>query len=97
MGNDIQRFLVGPQECEITGITRSGDKRTVLVKIQHPRERQPNKCHFPDGGNSVPRSTVIAIARTDGGLIGRLVDDKCALQAKFSRTVIDHSMGGLYF
>ena len=65
---DIQRFLVGPRECEITGITWSADRRTVFVGVQHPGE--DGDSHFPDGGQSVPRSGVIAIRRDDGGLIG---------------------------
>ena len=67
---EIKRFLVGPKECEVTGITWSTDKRTMFVGIQHPGESNPSACHFPDGGSSVPRSSVIAITRTDGGKIG---------------------------
>lgn len=67
---EIRRFLVGPKECEITGITWSTDKRTMFVGIQHPGEDTPTECHFPDGGHSVPRSAVIAISRDDGGYIG---------------------------
>ena len=67
---EIKRFLVGPKECEVTGITWSTDKRNMFVGIQHPGEKNPEKCHFPDGGNSVPRSSIIAISRNDGGPIG---------------------------
>ena len=66
----IKRFLVGPKECEVTGITWSTDKKTMFVGIQHPGEKNPEKCHFPDGGNSVPRSAIVAVTRNDGGLIG---------------------------
>lgn len=65
---DIRRFMVGPNECEITGLTWSADKRTMFVGIQHPGER--GGSHFPGGGNSVPRSCVIAVTRDDGGVIG---------------------------
>lgn len=65
---EIKRFLVGPKEAEVTGITWSPDKRTAFVGIQHPGER--GNSHFPDGGASVPRSCIIAITRDDGGLIG---------------------------
>ncbi len=65
---EIRRFLVGPMECEITGIAWSGDRRTLFVGIQHPGEK--GKSHFPGGGDSVPRSSVIAISRDDGGAIG---------------------------
>jgi len=45
---DIHRFMVGPNECEITGLTWSRDKKTMFVGIQHPGER--GNSHFPDGG-----------------------------------------------
>ena len=62
---EIRRFLVGPRECEITGFSFSPDRRSVLVGIQHPGEK--GGSHFPGGGDSVPRSAVIAIRREDGG------------------------------
>jgi uncharacterized protein len=65
---EIRRFMVGPKECEITGITWSPDRTTVFVGIQHPGER--GNSHFPDGGNTVPRSAVVAITRDDGRRIG---------------------------
>lgn len=65
---EIRRFLVGPNECEITGITWSADRRTLFVGVQHPGEE--GNSHFPDGGQSVPRSSVIAIRRDDGSVIG---------------------------
>ena len=61
----IRRFMVGPQGCEITGITFDEDQRTVFVGIQHPKEGWPNAAK--DG---VPRSSVIAIRRIDGGIVG---------------------------
>ncbi|MGO1119981.1 PhoX family protein [Rhodovibrionaceae bacterium A322] len=64
----IKRFLVGPKECEITGITWSADRRSLFVGVQHPGEK--GDSHFPDGGQSVPRSAVISITRKDGGLMG---------------------------
>ena len=65
---EIRRFMVGPKECEVTGLTFSRDRKTAFVGIQHPGA--DGGGHFPDGGESVPRSTVIAITRDDGGLIG---------------------------
>ena len=64
---EIKRFLVGPNECEITGLTWSSDKRTMFVGVQHPGER--GGSHWPDGGDSVPRSAVLAIQREDGGKV----------------------------
>ena len=65
---EIKRFLVGPNECEITGITWSPDKRTLFVGIQHPGER--GNSQFPEGAGTLPRSAVIAITRDDGAAIG---------------------------
>ena len=33
---EISRFLVGPNACEVTGITWSADRKTMFVGIQHP-------------------------------------------------------------
>jgi len=65
---EIRRFLVGPNECEVTGATWSADGRTMFVGIQHPGEK--GKSNWPDGGTSVPKSAIIAIEREDGGIIG---------------------------
>jgi secreted PhoX family phosphatase len=65
---EIRRFLVGPNECEVTGMTFSGDRKTMFVGIQHPGEK--GNSHFPDGGNSLPRSCIVAIKREDGAVIG---------------------------
>ena len=60
---EIKRFMTGPKECEITGITWSVDKKTLFVGIQHPGEK--GNSHWPEGGNSVPRSSIVAISRTN--------------------------------
>jgi len=65
---EIRRFLVGPNECEVTGLTWSPDRRTMFVGIQHPGEK--GNSHWPEGGDAVPRSAVVAITRDDGGLVG---------------------------
>ena len=65
---EIRRFLVGPRECEVTGITWSTDRGTLFVGIQHPGEK--GGSHFPDGGDGAPRSCVVAITRDDGRPIG---------------------------
>jgi len=65
---EIRRFLVGPNECEVTGLTWSPDKRTMFIGIQHPGEK--GNSHWPEGGDAVARSAVIAVKRDDGGLVG---------------------------
>ena len=37
----IRRFMVGPKECEVTGITWSPDRKTMFVGIQHPVSATP--------------------------------------------------------
>lgn len=79
LGANLRRFLVGPKECEITGIVETPDGRAIFVNIQHPGEdtpvdaiTQPNRyhSHWPDGGLARPRSATIVITRNDNGLIG---------------------------
>lgn len=65
---EIRRFLVGPKQAEITGISWSADRRTVFVGVQHPGER--GDSHWPDGGDSTPRSAIVAVRRNDGAAIG---------------------------
>jgi len=65
---EIRRFMVGPKECEVTGMCWSSDRKTLFVGIQHPGEK--GGSHFPGGGDSVPRSGVVAIRRDDGSQIG---------------------------
>ena len=74
---NLRRFLVGPKECEITGITETPDGKTLFVNIQHPGEdTTPNfttkayGSYWPDGGTNRPRSATIVISRNDGGMIG---------------------------
>jgi uncharacterized protein len=74
---NLRRFLVGPKECEITGVTETPDGKTLFVNIQHPGESTPPNfdtgeygSHWPAGGLSRPRSATIVITRDDGGRIG---------------------------
>jgi secreted PhoX family phosphatase len=73
----LKRFLVGPKECEITGVDSTPDGRTLFVGIQHPGEggdANAPTSHWPQSqtGNNTgrPRSAVIAITRNDGGVVG---------------------------
>ncbi|GGC08668.1 transcriptional initiation protein Tat [Marivita lacus] len=60
----IERFLTGPNGCEVTGLCWSTDRRTMFVGIQHPGS------NWPDGEGNLPRSAVVAVTRDDGGLVG---------------------------
>ena len=59
---------VVPKDGEFTGSTWSPGRLDVFRGVQHPGE--DGDSHFPGGGDSVPRSSVIAISRNDNGLIG---------------------------
>ncbi|QIA65539.1 DUF839 domain-containing protein [Vibrio astriarenae] len=66
---EIRRFMTGPIACEITGLTFSPDYKSMFVGVQHPGEDLA-PSHFPQGGDSIPRSSVLVITKEDGGLIG---------------------------
>jgi len=74
---NLRRFLVGPNECEITGVDSTPDGRTLFVGIQHPGEDgSPSapSSNWPQSqsGNKSgrPRSGVVAITKDDGGVVG---------------------------
>jgi secreted PhoX family phosphatase len=77
---EVKRFLTGPKNCEITGISFTPDQKTLFVNIQHPGEpgseiTDPAKAtgisswpdHNPAGR---PRSATVVIRKLDGGVIG---------------------------
>lgn len=69
----LKRFLVGPVDCEITGVVTTPDGTTMFVNVQHPGEGSaPNQLtsHWPDGAGARPRSATVVISRDDGGVIG---------------------------
>ncbi|WP_347303618.1 alkaline phosphatase PhoX [Croceibacterium sp. TMG7-5b_MA50] len=73
----VKRFLVGPTECEITGIDSTPDGRTIFVGIQHPGEagdaaRPTSNWPQSQTGNRTgrPRSALIAVTKDDGGIVG---------------------------
>ena len=74
-GATLKRFLVGPNECEITGVESTPDGRSLFVNIQHPGEDTNGGSAWPATQNGAastarPRSSTIVITRTDGGVVG---------------------------
>jgi secreted PhoX family phosphatase len=77
---EIRRFLTGPVNCEVTGVTLTPDGRTMFINIQHPGETPSDRSdpaepakysNWPDykpGGR--PRSATVVIRRADGGVVG---------------------------
>jgi secreted PhoX family phosphatase len=74
----LRRFLIGPVQAEITGVDTTPDGRTVFVGIQHPGENgtpAAPSSNWPANQNGAapgvrPRSAVVAVTRTDGGIVG---------------------------
>ncbi|MBB4155608.1 hypothetical protein GGQ80_003533 [Sphingomonas jinjuensis] len=77
-GASLKRFLVGPKECEITGIDTTPDGRSLFVNVQHPGENGgPSNITstWPQSqatgtGTGRPRSATIVITKNDGGIVG---------------------------
>ena len=77
---EVRRFLTGPTNCEITGVTFTPDGRNMFISVQHPGETPSDRSdpaqparfsNWPDfrpGGR--PRSANVVIRRVDGGVIG---------------------------
>lgn len=73
VSRQIKRFLVGPTDCEVTGVIMTPDQRTMFVNIQHPGDRSTVTnftSNWPSGGTSRPRSATVIITKDDGGIIG---------------------------
>lgn len=77
-GDNLRRFLVGPVDCEITGLAHTPDHQTLFVNVQHPGENgsiaSPTSA-WPasqngSGAGSRPRSATLVITRKAGGQIG---------------------------
>jgi uncharacterized protein len=79
----LKRFLVGPKDCEITGLCETPDGKTLFINVQHPGEgtaqanvADPTKytSQWPSnagyGAGKRPRSATIVITKDDGGRIG---------------------------
>jgi uncharacterized protein len=79
----LKRFLVGPKDCEITGLSETPDGKTMFINIQHPGEgtkladiadatkytsQWPSNAGY--GVGKRPRSATIVITKNDGGRIG---------------------------
>ena len=54
-----------PVHAEFTGICFSDDGRSLFVSVQHPGEESKDRenldSHWPDGGNNLPRPSVVVI------------------------------------
>ena len=77
--DNLRRFLTGPKECEITGVTMTPDYKAIFINVQHPGEDSKSystpSSNWPatqkDPANKIarPRSATVVITRKDGGVI----------------------------
>ncbi|EMF5640660.1 PhoX family protein [Acinetobacter baumannii] len=75
----LRRFLVGPKQCEITGIAMTPDYKAIFINVQHPGEDSPSYAkpesnwpatqEDPSNKTARPRSATVVITRKDGGVI----------------------------
>nr|WP_312322727.1 PhoX family phosphatase [Acinetobacter oleivorans] len=75
----LRRFLVGPKQCEITGIAMTPDHKAIFINVQHPGEDSksyatpdsnwPATQKDPSNKTARPRSATVVITRKDGGVI----------------------------
>ncbi|WP_322977151.1 PhoX family phosphatase [Acinetobacter pittii] len=75
----LRRFLVGPKQCEITGIAMTPDYKAIFINVQHPGEDSasystpesnwPSTQKDPSNKTARPRSATVVITRKDGGVI----------------------------
>ena len=75
----LKRFLVGPIDQEITGITMSPDQKTLFINVQHPGEGTSGanfsagnySSNWPDNtAGAYPRSATVVVWKNDGGVVG---------------------------
>ena len=62
--DNIKRFFVGPEGCEVTGITMTPDFKTLFINIQHP-----GNSWGAIAGGTIPRSATVMITREDSDVI----------------------------
>lgn len=69
---EICRLFTGVTGCEVTGLARTPDRRTLFVNLQHPGNGNPALTNFPasQGSGKIPRDATVVITRKDGGIVG---------------------------
>jgi secreted PhoX family phosphatase len=84
---EIRRFLVGPDGCEVTGITWTPDRKTMFVNIQHPGEvgSHPRAPAGYTGDNWIARNA---------NAFSRWPDGATALRPRSATVVVRRADGG---
>lgn len=69
--NNLKRFLVGPNGCEITGVFANPDKTAIFINVQHPGNWPATAdATVPTTGTVRPRASTVVIWKDDGGQVG---------------------------
>lgn len=69
----LKRFFVGPNGCEVTGLAFSPDNTSMFVNIQHPGNwpYSDDATEVTPAGTTLrPRASTVVIQKVDGGPIG---------------------------
>src|SRR5690606_38415493 len=62
-----RQFMAGPVASEVCGCELTPDGQTLFLAIQHPGETgsvASPTSHWPNGGASQPRPSMVAVGRT---------------------------------
>ncbi|SDL03509.1 hypothetical protein SAMN05661010_00814 [Modicisalibacter muralis] len=71
--SQLKRFLVGPNDSEVTGFAATPDNTSIFINIQHPGNwpySDDASEAVPQGTQVRPRASTVVIQKTDGGPIG---------------------------
>ncbi|UTA79474.1 PhoX family phosphatase [Halomonas sp. XH26] len=72
----LKRFAVGPNGCEVTGIFATPDKTALFINIQHPGNWPADggaltqDATTETSGQVRPRASTVVIQKRDGGPVG---------------------------
>ncbi|WP_251977059.1 PhoX family protein [Salinicola avicenniae] len=74
--DQLKRFAVGPNDCEVTGIFATPDRTALFINIQHPGnwpadgDALTQDATLPTSGTVRPRASTVVIWKEDGGQVG---------------------------
>ncbi|CAH1043087.1 PhoX family protein [Halomonas sp. TD01] len=72
----LKRFAVGPNGCEVTGIFATPDKTALFINIQHPGNWPADGSALTQDATAMasgqvrPRAATVVIQKRDGGPVG---------------------------
>jgi len=70
---ELRRFFVGPNSCEVTGLSFTPNQKNFFINIQHPGNwpYSDNAAEVTPSGTTVrPRAATVVVTKDDNGEIG---------------------------